>query len=582
MVFPQNRIIRRLGAIGTLLFVLSLATQFSMVAVQAQNGHLDKCAPFLQGLSETRSSRVNFIDYNYTVKLPEKNQPDCGPEKETVVRVVDGTAQNGTDYFAPSDFTVSTQEFTGTITIEPQGSGDFTIQLWHGDILVQFLTVEIATPPNSPGFYLAVYNLTPDPIAGYRLYCNTDTSLTIPQQQSYPPGISYVRIIGTAYDLISVTLPATLPEATLAQDSNFCGDPSYSVSLTDNATYEMWSSYSQFGQLLDLSGEQTVYVDERGPVIPEPNFPPIAQPDFATTTQEMTVVIPVLENDSDPDGDTLTVVDVGDPTDGTATTEGNQVAYTPELNFVGTDAFTYTVSDGNLTDTTTVSVTVEGVPEDVPVEIWDGNFWVISDSTSPVITGTATIDRPVEVKLDGETVCEIRTGQAGIWYCHVYDLTPGEYTIIAGYVGDFGRDDARLLIQPKLELELDLGLITSTDALTVSDVVTYTYTFTNTGNVTLVTSLADSFGPFEGRPVGVGPGISGQTTWEYTLTEDDFATGTLTNTAVMTGTLGTNSPLTTTVSDTVVFDLTGTTGDPGDPGDQNHGDNRVLLPLVRR
>jgi hypothetical protein len=67
----------------------------------------------------------------------------------------------------------------------------------------------------------------------------------------------------------------------------------------------------------------------------------------------------VLANDSDPEGDSLSLVSVTDSPNGTTTISGGNVVYTPDSGYVGSDSFVYTASDGNGgTDTATVSVTV--------------------------------------------------------------------------------------------------------------------------------------------------------------------------------------------------------------------------------
>ena len=73
--------------------------------------------------------------------------------------------------------------------------------------------------------------------------------------------------------------------------------------------------------------------------------------------------IAVLGNDSDLDGDTLSVASVTQGANGTVAINGdNTVTYTPNANFNGSDSFTYTVADGNGgTDTATVTVTVTAV-----------------------------------------------------------------------------------------------------------------------------------------------------------------------------------------------------------------------------
>ena len=61
------------------------------------------------------------------------------------------------------------------------------------------------------------------------------------------------------------------------------------------------------------------------------------------------------------DGDPLTITQVGQPGNGSAVTSGSAVTYTPNAGFVGTDSFTYTISDGR-GGTATAAVTVV-VPE---------------------------------------------------------------------------------------------------------------------------------------------------------------------------------------------------------------------------
>jgi uncharacterized repeat protein (TIGR01451 family) len=101
----------------------------------------------------------------------------------------------------------------------------------------------------------------------------------------------------------------------------------------------------------------------------ESNHPPDAKDDTATTEQDTPVDIDVLANDSDPDGDALTIAAAGTPTSGTATISGTQVAYTPTAAFTGTATFSYTVSDGTLTDSATVTVTVTGGGEDTTPDL---------------------------------------------------------------------------------------------------------------------------------------------------------------------------------------------------------------------
>jgi hypothetical protein len=103
-------------------------------------------------------------------------------------------------------------------------------------------------------------------------------------------------------------------------------------------------------------------------ITPPGNQPPVANDDTATTNEDTGVDVAVLANDTDPDGDALSVVSVSDPPHGTAVKNANgSVHYTPDTNYHGADSFTYVVSDGaGGSDTGAVSVTVSSV-NDAPV-----------------------------------------------------------------------------------------------------------------------------------------------------------------------------------------------------------------------
>ncbi|WP_200832439.1 Ig-like domain-containing protein, partial [Cognatazoarcus halotolerans] len=96
---------------------------------------------------------------------------------------------------------------------------------------------------------------------------------------------------------------------------------------------------------------------------------PIAQDDVATTAEDTPVIIDVLGNDSDPDGDTLTITEVGGqpisvgnpvtiPEGSVALNPDGTLTFTPNPNFNGPVSFDYTVTDGTTPVTATVDVTV--------------------------------------------------------------------------------------------------------------------------------------------------------------------------------------------------------------------------------
>jgi hypothetical protein len=99
------------------------------------------------------------------------------------------------------------------------------------------------------------------------------------------------------------------------------------------------------------------------------NDPPVAVDDSAETDMDTSVSINVLANDSDPDGDTLTVSDYE-----TASAQGGMVqctdagmcTYSPPAGVAGTDTFGYTISDGkggSASATVTVTVNLQALEE---------------------------------------------------------------------------------------------------------------------------------------------------------------------------------------------------------------------------
>ena len=104
------------------------------------------------------------------------------------------------------------------------------------------------------------------------------------------------------------------------------------------------------------------------PPPPPTNTPPVAVDDAATVAEDVGGSIAVLANDTDADGNALSIVSVGTPAHGTAVANATgTVTYMPAANYFGSDTFDYVVGDGaGGTDTGSVSLTVTSV-NDPPV-----------------------------------------------------------------------------------------------------------------------------------------------------------------------------------------------------------------------
>ncbi len=87
------------------------------------------------------------------------------------------------------------------------------------------------------------------------------------------------------------------------------------------------------------------------------NTPPIAVNDTVTTDEDTTLVLDILANDSDPDGDALAISSVSTPSNGTVTVDNGTVTYVPNPDFAGSDSFSYSITDGSATSESTIYVT---------------------------------------------------------------------------------------------------------------------------------------------------------------------------------------------------------------------------------
>jgi len=105
------------------------------------------------------------------------------------------------------------------------------------------------------------------------------------------------------------------------------------------------------------------------------NYPAFPINDVATLPMNSSITIDVLNNDTDPESDGLTIASVGTPAHGTASVTSGKVLYTPTVGYSGADSFSYTVSDGNGNlSTANVDITVISVVSYTAVS---PNLWYI-------------------------------------------------------------------------------------------------------------------------------------------------------------------------------------------------------------
>ncbi len=147
------------------------------------------------------------------------------------------------------------------------------------------------------------------------------------------------------------------------------------------------------------------------------NIPPVANHDFYSTNEEVTLIVPaasgILKNDTDADHDPLTAVLVTLPAHGMlALNSIGSFTYTPHPNYAGPDVFTYRASDGQLTsDPATVQIQVQQV-NDAPIAEPDSYTALVNQALDISAPGVLANDHDVEVEDTAPLHAQLVTGPA--------------------------------------------------------------------------------------------------------------------------------------------------------------------------
>ncbi|MDF5656853.1 tandem-95 repeat protein, partial [Vibrio parahaemolyticus] len=175
------------------------------------------------------------------------------------------------------------------------------------------------------------------------------------------------------------------------------------------------------------------------------NDAPVAKDDIATTQEDTAVTIDVLTNDTDVDGDKLSIESVSVPKEqGTVEVVDGKLVFTPAENFNGDAEITYTVTDGQLTDEAKVTVTVNPV-NDAPTIKVDAVESITEDAVNTdTVVATLTV-RDTDTSEDQLTVSlennsngyfvlvgdEVKLTQAGVDAVNNDELNLKDLTISA-------------------------------------------------------------------------------------------------------------------------------------------------------
>ncbi|MBB3994588.1 Ca2+-binding RTX toxin-like protein [Sulfitobacter undariae] len=223
--------------------------------------------------------------------------------------------------------------------------------------------------------------------------------------------------------------------------------------VVDQTTDADGNSTSGTVEFLDENGDVTgsmTFAEIETLILPEGNTAPDAVDDAAATTVLTPVTVNVLANDTDPEGDDLSVVSATSPDGDVVVNDDGTLSFTPAPGFTGEATVSYTISDGTLTDTAEVAITVSNATDNfAPVATDD-----TAETDEETLVNIDVLGNDTDPEDDPLTVIEATSndGTVVINDDGTLDFTPNDdffgeavidYTVTDG---NGGFDDSRVIV----------------------------------------------------------------------------------------------------------------------------------------
>lgn len=320
------------------------------------------------------SLNSNLASVAITVTAPTNSAPEATNDSYTLVEettltrtAANGVLSNDTDADGnPLTASLVSQANHGTVTLQANGSFTYTpdanfsgqdtfaYQVSDGiaNSNVAIVTLTVTGVNDAPVSVTDSYTVT----AGQLLTISAANGVLANDSDADSPSLT-----------AAVVNPPQNGTLTLNANGSFSYTPNVGFTGVDVFTYRATD-----GALNSTPSQVSITV------LGAPNTAPVAGNDSYQVTEDTaltrTALNGVLSNDTDVDGNPLTVHLISDPAHGTVTLAANgSFTYTPDANYSGTDSFTYQANDGSANSgVATVTLTIAAV-NDAPVTAAD-NF----------------------------------------------------------------------------------------------------------------------------------------------------------------------------------------------------------------
>jgi CshA-type fibril repeat protein len=399
----------------------------------------------------------------------------------------------------------------GTVTINDDGTLEFTPNPdFFGEAVIDYTITDGNGGFDDARVFVTVENANDAPVAADDCVATPEeTPVTIPVlgNDTDPDGDALTVTAATSDDgTVVINDDGTI---TFTPNADFTGDAEIAYTITDgNGGTDDAIAKVSVGEVSDA---------------------PVAEDDTAETDEDTPVTIAVLANDTDADGDPLTVI-AASTDDGTVTiNDDGTIEFTPNPDFNGEATITYTITDGNGgEDTAEVTVTVNPVndgplaeddnvdtPLDTPVTVS-----VLDNDSDPegddlTVISASSPDGEVIINDDGTLTFTPNDGFTGEAQVN-YTISDGELTDPAVLFVDVGDGETPVAVDDVAETPEDTPItipVLANDTDPNLDPLTVTEATSPDGTVTI-----NDDGTIEFTP---NPDFNGETTITYTITDPD-------------------------------------------------------------
>lgn len=400
-------------------------------------------------VSEPATVSIEVTDFDPDAPVANPDSYSTDPGQTLTVAEADGVLSNDTDPNGATLITsLITQPTNGTLTLNRDGSFVYIPDAgFEGTDSFRYVAMNVALVSPVTTVTIAVTDMNANPVANddnYTVF--EDETLTI-------DAVSGVLANDTDSDgdvltAAIVTQPSN-GTVTLAADGSFEYTPTANFNGSDSFTYRASDS--------SLSATATVTIGVAAVDDPPTVVDDSYDIDFETS-RTVAAIDGVLSNDVDNDGDTLTAQLVEGPSNGTLVFNADgSFEYTPNAEFLGTDSFTYTASDGEEAVQGTVNLNVRP-------------------------SGTLVSIRLEATDLTGNVITEINAGQDFLLSMFVTDTSPEPVEGVFAAYADIEWEASR--------------------AFVVGDITYDPFYFNGQKGNTSTPGLVDEAGAFTGREQG--------------------------------------------------------------------------------